>query len=192
MNFCPDHPAAIVGLSNILLDIYSENLSPTAAIPPLENSESFETAGHSNTDAYSVSGLTLKELPCTPLGLGFEHATAELPVPNSDANDHPKINGTSGTFSDDDDDQLPAPYKATRLPLVDRLAARDRAYTLLSGLTRLGTGWDYSEAWFALARAYEESGQPDKAKEVLWWCIELEEAMGVRDWRSLASGTYIV
>ena len=77
-------------------------------------------------------------------------------------------------------------------PELSRLAARDRAYGLLSTLTKLGAGWDYSEAWFALARAYEESGQIEKAKEVLWWCVELEEGTGVRDWRCLTGGGYII
>jgi hypothetical protein len=63
-----------------------------------------------------------------------------------------------------------------------RLAARDRAYLLLSTLTKLGTGWDCSEAWFGLARAYEASGQVDKAKEVLWWCVELEDSRPLRGW----------
>jgi cargo-transport protein YPP1 len=53
---------------------------------------------------------------------------------------------------------------------------------LLSSLTKLGRGWDYSEAWFSLARAYEESGQVGKAKEVLWWCVELEDTRPVRGW----------
>ena len=87
---------------------------------------------------------------------------------------------------------LPLPYNAKRFPLTDRLAARDRAYALLSGLTRLGTGWNFSEAWFALARAYEESGQPDKAKESLWWCVELEEACGIRNWKCLGGGGYVI
>ncbi|KAK4695334.1 hypothetical protein P7C71_g2405, partial [Lecanoromycetidae sp. Uapishka_2] len=52
--------------------------------------------------------------------------------------------------------------------LLSRLAARDRAYGLLSALTKSGQGWDCSEAWFSLARAYEESGQVEKAKEALW------------------------
>ena len=90
------------------------------------------------------------------------------------------------------DGPLPPPYKARSLPLVDRLAARDRAYGLLSGLTKLGTGWNHSEAWFALARAHEESGQADKAKEVLWWCVELEEGRGVRDWSCVGAGGYVL
>lgn len=68
---------------------------------------------------------------------------------------------------------------------LSRLAARDRAYGLLSALTKSGSGWDDSEAWFALARAYEESGQVDKAKESLWWVVELEEGRGVRGWGNI-------
>lgn len=59
-------------------------------------------------------------------------------------------------------------------------------------MTKLGSGWNYSEAWFALARAYEESGQVDKAKDALWWCVELEDGMGVREWTCLGSGGYVL
>ena len=68
---------------------------------------------------------------------------------------------------------------------LSRLSARDRAYGLLSALTKSGNGWDNSEAWFALARAYEEGGQVEKAKESFWWVVELEEGRGVRDWRNI-------
>lgn len=168
LTYCPDHAAATVGLSNILLDIYSEKLLPLATNPNLPGSDSAtEIAASRNPESL---------LPALPLGLG----PSKTAVPSTKFK------------TSDDDDSLPAPYKATRLPLVDRLAARDRAYTLLSGLTRLGSAWDDSEAWFALARAHEESGQPDKAKEVLWWCVELEESTGIRNWRSLGSGGYII
>ena len=83
-------------------------------------------------------------------------------------------------------------YKESSTALLDRLAARDRAYGLLTALTKLGTGWNCSEAWFALARAYEEGGQPDKAREVLWWCVEIEECRGVRDWSVVGSGGYVL
>lgn len=76
--------------------------------------------------------------------------------------------------------------------LLDRLAARDRAYGLLTALTKLGSGWNCSEAWFVLARAYEEGGQMDKAREVLWWCVELEEGRGVRDWGVVGAGGYVL
>jgi hypothetical protein len=76
--------------------------------------------------------------------------------------------------------------------LLDRLAARDRAYGLLSGLTKLGSGWNYSEAWFALARAQEEAGLVDKARDALWWCVELEEGRGVRSWNCVGAGGYVL
>jgi hypothetical protein len=53
---------------------------------------------------------------------------------------------------------------------------------LLSGLTRLGVGWDDSEAWLALARAHELGGQVGKAKEALWWVVGLEESRMIRGW----------
>lgn len=65
---------------------------------------------------------------------------------------------------------------------LSRLAARDRAYGLLAALTKSGQGWDCSEAWMALARAHELGGQVERAKEALWWVVELEEGRGVREW----------
>lgn len=165
----PDHPGATVGLSNILLDIYGEKVLPLAD-PTLQDG---------STSVGPVSQhVEPAAMPCTPLGLGPEPGLSKSTAPKSDAASR--------------NEPLPVPYKATTLALVDRIAARDRAYTLLSGLTRLGSAWDNAEAWFTLARAHEESGQPEKAKEVLWWCVELEESTGLRDWRSLASGGYIV
>lgn len=77
-------------------------------------------------------------------------------------------------------------------PEISRLAARDRAFGLLSTLTKRGNGWDYSEAWYALARAYEESGQLEKTKEVLWWCVELEDTHPVRSWKSVSLGGFVL
>lgn len=168
----PDHPSATVGLSNILLDIYSEKLLPSPAASTTEDATTQD-----------LRKLSIASPPHSlPLGLGPIEAAAAKQTASTGA--------AASTFHEDDD--LPEPYKAASLPLVDRLAARDRAFTLLSGVTRLGTAWDNSEAWFALARAHEESDQPDKAKEVLWWCVELEEATGVREWQSLGGGGYII
>ncbi|KAK6342244.1 hypothetical protein TWF730_001721 [Orbilia blumenaviensis] len=64
-------------------------------------------------------------------------------------------------------------------------AARDRASGLLQTLTKLGHGWDMSEAWFELAREYEMSGGVEKAKEVYWWVVKLEDTRGVRAWGSV-------
>ncbi|KAI2469245.1 TPR-like protein [Annulohypoxylon bovei var. microspora] len=182
----PDHPSATVGLSNILLDIYGETLLPPAAIPsiilPDGQSLNVMPTGSSPHRSQANSNETgnIPALPSTPLGLGGNSLQSDTPCPSIY-----EINGLSA-------EELPPPYKAISLPLVDRLAARDRAYGLLSGLTKLGTGWNYSDAWFALARAHEDSGQPDKAKEVLWWCVELEEGMGVREWNCVSANGYVL
>ncbi|KAH8880713.1 putative filamentation protein [Thozetella sp. PMI_491] len=185
----PDHPSATVGLSNILMDIYSEKLPLPPAIPGLH------PAGLPGIlDSVSVINLATKvtvrtkpdpppTLAARPLGFGLPLGT---PKPTK-AEPKPKRRTPS---PGKDEDQLPPPHKATSLPLVDRLSARDRAYGLLSALTKLGSGWNYSEAWFALARAYQVSGQPDRAKEVLWWCVELEDSMGVREWSCVGAGGY--
>lgn len=63
---------------------------------------------------------------------------------------------------------------------------------MLSSLTKLGSGWDNSEAWFTLARAYEESGQVEKAKEALWWTIELEDTKPIRRWGDVSPGGFVL
>ena len=75
---------------------------------------------------------------------------------------------------------------------LNRLAARDRAYGLLSNLSKLGSSWDDAEAWYALARAHECSGQIEKAREVLWWCVDLEDRRPVRHWRNIGRGSYVL
>ncbi|KAG6041360.1 hypothetical protein E4U41_004770 [Claviceps citrina] len=187
----PDHAVAITELANILLDVFSEKVLPPPTVPALDCSDGSDRAGPT-WPTKAVQKPLVETLPSSPLGLGLatQDGVSSVSV-RRDGDDYDDDDSASaasaGTY-----DQLPAPYKATKLPLVDRLSARERAFTLLSGLTRLGTGWDNSEAWFALARAHEEGGQVEKAKEVLWWCVELEEAKGVREWRSLGNGGYMI
>ncbi|EED18194.1 filamentation protein (Rhf1), putative [Talaromyces stipitatus ATCC 10500] len=75
---------------------------------------------------------------------------------------------------------------------LSRLAARDRAYGLVSMLTKTGAAWDNSEAWYTLSRAYEAGSQIEKAKEILWWCIELEDRKPIRHWWNLGAGGYVL
>lgn len=193
----PDHRAAIVGLSNILLDLYSETTVPPKAFPGLDlvgGSEAMPGTEQSTTNIIYPVRAPLDPtnlLPTEPLGLGaFKSLNDRTPF----ATHKPlsSFGGAQSPTSPHHDPNLAPPYKASSVPLVDRLASRDRAYGLLSNLTKLGTGWNYSEAWFALARAHEESGQPDRAKEVLWWCVELEEGMGVREWDCVNTGGYVL
>ncbi|KAI0127820.1 filamentation protein [Xylariales sp. AK1849] len=188
----PNHPSAIVGLANILLDLYSEVLLPNPPIPDIILPDGEPASVVSSTPDLPTPTTTRPKagrgppaLPSTPLGLGNDMSSAATPQLSSKSSFNNRKPTQPATI-----EELPAPYKAVSLPLIDRLAARDRAYGLLSGLTKLGTGWNYSDAWFALARAYEESGQPDKAKEALWWCVELEEGLGVREWNCI--GGYVL
>ncbi|KAI8941063.1 hypothetical protein NX059_002303 [Plenodomus lindquistii] len=146
----PDHPEAIVGLSNILLDIYRE-------VIPLEPAL---TADHTGLSASTT-------LPPA------EQSTTHSKTPHLKSH-------------------TPSVENQLSPPELNRLAARDRAFGLLSTLTKLGSGWDYAEAWFALARAYEESGQIGKAKDVLWWCVELEDTHPVRSWKHVTTGGFVL
>ncbi|KAF2637785.1 TPR-like protein [Massarina eburnea CBS 473.64] len=144
----PNHADAIVGLSDILLDIYCK-------VIPLE--------------------------PGT---------NANAPTPSSPA--EASILETHESKTAHFAAHTPSAENQFSPPELNRLAARDRAFGLLSTLTKLGAGWDYTEAWYALSRAYEESGQIDKTKEVLWWCVELEDTHPIRNWRSVTLGGFVL
>jgi tetratricopeptide (TPR) repeat protein len=194
----PDHPGAIVGLSNILMDIYSEKLLPPPAVPGLDldglslNEQNTPPGGAAATmRATQQDDDKLPSLPSEPLGLGPTRPAKTTKKKAATSTAGEATNGCTAATTTTSallGPQLPPPHLATSLPLNDRLAARDRAYGLLSGLTRLGSGWNYSDAWLALGRAYEESGQVEKARDALWWCVELEDGRGVRDWGVVAGG----
>ncbi len=140
LGWFPDHNAATVGLSNILLDYYHNN--DRASQPAASSAES-------PNPKPLLANLSINEPSASAA-----HQAGQ-----------------------------PDPLKPETSPtLLSRLAARDRAYGLLSMLTKSGRGWDDSEAWFALSRVHEQSGQIDKAKEALWWVVELEDSKPLRDW----------
>ncbi|KAF2404229.1 hypothetical protein EJ06DRAFT_540904 [Trichodelitschia bisporula] len=157
-----NHPAATVGLSEILLDIYSQKIE---AEPP--EATTFTPPGPT-TLWVSQRGFN------TELFEGENEKEAEAQG-KAEAEAEAKAKST-----EDSPEEL------------NRLAARDRAYNILSSLTKLGTGWDYSEAWFALARAYEGGGQVEKTKEVLWWCVELEDTRPLRGWGVVGPGGFVL
>lgn len=176
----PNHPSAIVGLSNILLDIYNESLPPPPSLPfislpsPIHspsqsaiNTSNLRQGTTSPLSTHSTTSSTIPSVQLGPLGLANSNSASPQSKPSNT-----EISDSNALF--------------------DRLAARDRAYGLLSGLTKLGSGWNYSEAWFALARAQEEAGQVEKARDALWWCVELEEGRGVRSWDCVGAGGYVL
>lgn len=157
-----DHPTATIGLANLLLDIWDQKLTPE----PL------------NADVdLNFSRLTLlSETPKPAAAKAI--STDDLKASNDTENSGPPEAPSSA--QDVDPKQL------------HRLAARDRAYGLLSALIKLGSSWDNSEAWYALSRAYEAGEQIEKLKEVLWWCIELEDRRPIRHWSNIGSGVYVL
>ena len=189
-----DHPAATVGLSNLLLDIYAKIIPPHAnyASPP---SPKMLTE--------NLSLPILASIPAPPYALDDK---IDVKMNSMDSDGSRPLRSPTFLSQNSSNESLVSPTTAATTPMssgkhqnssshtrktqeaVDRLAARDRAYGLLSALTKLGTSWDSSEAWFALARAYEESGQPERAKAVLWWVVELEEKRPVRGWSVLGWG----
>ena len=167
-----DHAGATVGLANILLDIYSQKIPIQPKEPSLAGEQKPKTI-ENETTLPVFSKFSGSQTSGSGSG-GVDRASA---IVDGEVHEEPHSvpSPNSNPWSEDP--------KA-----LDRLAARDRAYGLLSALTKLGRGWDDSEAWFALARSYEESGQVEKAKEVLWWVVELEEKRPVRHWRCLGEG----
>lgn len=123
---------------------------------------------YAQTDPPPVNPLLPSSPAPTPI-------LASLPVSSSPST-------SSQNPSAEANGQEDAATTAAASNILSRLAARDRAYGLLSWLTKSGQGWDCAEAWFELARAYEEMGQVARAKQALWWVVELEEGRGVRGW----------
>ena len=174
-----DHLEATVGLCNALLDI-----SSTKRLGPFSG---FTAIMHNNVTPVSpvvssFASSSIKDHPPSTLKPSSSRlSTLEIPEDNT-ANARTKLDEDSAQSVRSEDGFLG----------LDQLAARDRAYALLLSLTKLGTGWDSSGAWFTLARAYEESGQMGKAREVLWWCIELEDTVPIRHWRNAEAHGYVL
>ncbi|KAK5135918.1 hypothetical protein LTR08_004376 [Meristemomyces frigidus] len=158
----PDHAEGIIGLSDLLMDIYEEKLPAEEPQPLFEPSP-------------SASG-TFSDHPTTLPGFDSRPTTGKSTLAEAGR--------TLPTAAGRQKDPMPAE--------LNRLAARDRAYMLLVNLTKLGSGWDNAEAWFTLARAYELSKQVGKAKQALWWVVELENSKPMRAWCEVTAGGYVL
>lgn len=157
----PDHPEGIIGISELLMDIYEEKIpaeEPKPVLQPLP----------------TASGSLITN-PAMLSGPGSRPTTAKSSLANAG-----RIVPPATRHKD------PTPAE------LNRLAARDRAYMLLATLTKLGSGWDNAEAWFTLARAHELSKQVGKAKQALWWVVELEESKPMRAWGVVTAGGYVL
>ncbi|KAL1851137.1 hypothetical protein Plec18170_006461 [Paecilomyces lecythidis] len=160
----PDHPKATILLANLLLDIWDEKIPAEPRSPGLQP----DFADLSLSDYVKLPGVSEKNGTTVPSSSGANGLSKQTPQ------------------------REVQPAEKDSPQSLGRLAARDRAYMLVSTLTKLGTSWDNSEAWFTLARVYEAGDQLEKAKEVLWWVVELEDRRPVRHWWDLGSGGYVL
>ncbi|PYI09989.1 putative filamentation protein [Aspergillus sclerotiicarbonarius CBS 121057] len=184
-------------------DVNAERgLLSNAQARPHEAMEHFETALLHDADhpkaTAGLSNLLLdiydQKVPLQPPKRSLEAGISTLSVSSTSKSNKPsseddvKRSNQAGAPEAkplaDSDDEEPR--------LLNRIAARERAFGLLSGLTKRGSSWDNTEAWYALSRAYEAEGQIEKLKEVLWWCIELEDRRPIRHWSNIGSGIYVL
>jgi hypothetical protein len=180
-----DHPAATVGIANLLMDIYEEKIPPEEAVLPLQpfplpsGSTLVSEARPALTRPNSSSAAGTTSRPISQHNIvTLTSSTSALEALSSEQS------GVADSSSKTSKRRDPSPAE------LNRLAARERAYILLKNLTRSGAGWDDSEAWFALARAHELSRELGKAKSALWWVVELEDSRPVREWREVSPGGY--
>ncbi|KAI9886751.1 MAG: hypothetical protein M1823_001460 [Watsoniomyces obsoletus] len=164
-----DHQTATVGLCNMLLDTSSQSPSPPS------NSAS----PYDRTDFPGGAGSS------------FTSQRDDINIASIDASQRVKPSPSALLGNPQQNPSMAQDPEDPTLEL-DRLAARDRAYGSLVSLTQLGAGWDNSDAWLALARAHELSGELDKAREVLWRCVELEDKRPIRHWRNAATRGYVL
>ena len=167
--YFPDHAGSVVGLSNVLLDYYERKV---------------DLARH-------VDDGVKKELRAREEGVGrrkgshggSDHVSSESSTSNGTV-EKSRLGSVPEALTEEDLKKTPEN--------LNRLAARDRAYGLLSTLTKLGTGWDDADAWYALARAHELGGELGKSKEILWWVVELEDSRPIRAWRNIGCTGYVL
>lgn len=157
LSYFPDHPHGIIAISDFLMDIYEQKLSPEEPRPVLS--------------APPTASTTFVNMP-------ISSSSRPMTAKSSSDSRAATAKGAGASIQD------PSPAE------LNRLAARDRAYMLLSNLTRLGSGWDDPEAWYTLARSHELSKQIMKAKQALWWVVELEDCRPIRDWNEITAGGY--
>ncbi|OAP61230.1 hypothetical protein AYL99_03431 [Fonsecaea erecta] len=176
-----DHPGGIVGLSNVLLDYYERKVELARRIdngkPRAEEAPPSPPQDEPARPKHKREWSRISTGPTTNGWLEMDGPAANASAP---------VGASSSIPSTREEDLKKTPEN------LNRLAARDRAYGLLSTLTKLGSGWDNSEAWFALARAHELGGEVDKAKEILWWCVELEDTRPIRHWANVGCGGYVL
>jgi hypothetical protein len=166
LSYYPDHSAGVIGIANLLMDIYEEKI-------PAEEPH-----------------IPLHPLPLPSGSTLVSEARPALTRPNSSAAAPSRPISQHNVVLVQAVEEVKERRVDPSPAVLNRLAARDRAYMLLKNLAGMGAGWDNSEVWYALARAHELSRELGKAKSALWWVVELEHNRPVRDWREVSPGGY--
>ncbi|KAK3842121.1 MAG: hypothetical protein J3R72DRAFT_143282 [Linnemannia gamsii] len=76
-----------------------------------------------------------------------------------------------------------APYHAACLARVGRSYLDAGSYEMAEGIlesTTKSLGWDNAEAWFYLGKVFEATGRLTRAKECLWYALDLETSRPAR------------
>ncbi|KAI7823554.1 hypothetical protein BC939DRAFT_451343 [Gamsiella multidivaricata] len=76
-----------------------------------------------------------------------------------------------------------APYHPTCLARVGRSYLDAGSMEMAEGVletTTKGLGWDCAEAWFYLGKVFEATGRLTRAKECLWYALDLESSRPIR------------
>ena len=149
-----------------------DHLAATVSLSELLMDE-YEAFFHPSAPPSSERPPTLGSLP------SLAGSIASPSQPSANGEDNPPAPTSSGKYTHD-----PSPET------ISAISARDRAYMLLSQMTDSGRGWDSSEAWSAMARCWELSGEEEKAIEASWRVVELEETRGVRSWQEALGGPW--
>ncbi len=191
--YFPNHPGGIVALSNVLLDYYERKAELGRKVDDGKAKAEIkraQIAGHGLGRGIRIGGAGQRGHGQEPNTSTSRPATTTNGIPETNqGQNHSQLFGAdtgSVPSATPDDDLRKTPEN------LNRLAARDRAYGLLSTLTKLGSGWDNSEAWYALARATELSGEIERAKELLWYVVELEDTRPVRHWSNANVKGYVL
>ncbi|GLA15053.1 hypothetical protein AnigIFM62618_001539 [Aspergillus niger] len=182
-------------------DVYAERgLQSIDQTRPHEAMEHFETALLHYADhpkaTVGLSNLLLdvweEKMPLQPPKPRLDAGVSTLSLSSSDQSKPSSEDNAKRSSQEEKPQAKIVPDSDEEPRLLNRIAARERAFGLLSGLTKRGSAWDNSEAWYALSRAYEAENQIQKLRDVLWWCIELEDRRPIRHWSNIGSGIYVL
>ncbi|RPB26759.1 hypothetical protein L211DRAFT_866231 [Terfezia boudieri ATCC MYA-4762] len=184
-----DHPGGIVGLCRVVLEEGGEE-KEGKVITPIATGSQVGVGLQRNT---VVLGPRRESIYPTPAQSSLLLKSGMFPPPTTSVNITTTAVGDSLTTPSNVNPPPPPTTTSSTSTSYDkgdlaRTIARNRAYGLLSQLTKSGRGWDCSEAWFALARSYEEDGMVEKAIGVYWWCVGLEDTRPVRGWGGVGDG----